>query len=76
MPSNNSKAARTARKERALARAEWTLTQYIQGIFRPEQSPQYNPTFDPDRCIAKTEITIKNTRRNLGMQTERVQLQA
>lgn len=76
MPRNNSKAAIKARRERALARAEWTLTQYIQGIFRPDQNKSYNPHWNPDHCIKKTEITIANARRNLGMQTERVQLQA
>lgn len=65
MPSNNSKTARYARAERALIRARWTLGQYRQGIFRPEQTKHYNPTFSEDDCIAKTELTIKNTERHL-----------
>lgn len=79
MPRNTSKQARKERRERALDRAQWTLGQYIAGIFRPNQNINYNPLFNPDACIEKTRVTIANTLRNLGKhpqqqrQTEKAQ---
>lgn len=68
MPRNNSKQARKERRERALDRAQWTLGQYIAGIFRPEQNINYNPLWSEDNCIEKTKVTIANTERNLKIQ--------